>query len=80
MENTTKKLVDRLKSGKVRFQFTKKDGTVRVAVGTTNPDMLPAQGKRDYYGIPNKGVVTFYDLEADGWRCAQETADIEILD
>lgn len=80
MENTLENLIEQLRSRKVRFQFVKKDGTTREAIGTTNTDLLPAREKREHIGPQKRGVVTFYDFVADGWRCFQENSNILILD
>ena len=63
-----------LNEGIVIFEFVKKDGTLRHARGTTNPDLIPTdnmpQGKRtpQEQALYNRTVVTFYDIDRKGWR------------
>lgn len=52
--------------GVVTFQYKKIDGTIRTAVGTR--DNVPATKG---IGKPNNSVLTYFDLEAQGWRSAQ---------
>ena len=81
MKNTIEILIDRLGSEKVHFKFTKIDGTIREALGTTNPELLPLEAKRGGdRKTPKTGVVNFYDFIADGWRCFQKSSDIIILE
>lgn len=52
--------------GIVTFKYKKIDGTIRTAVGTR--DNVPAiKGT----GKPTNTVLTYFDLEAQGWRSAQ---------
>ena len=58
----------------VKFQFTKKDGSVRNAVGTLcREKMIEADGSvwqpkgEAKPEIPN--ILKYWDLEALGWRC-----------
>lgn len=70
---STKTLVDRLnnglRTGIVRFAYTKKDGTLRAALGTTVKDEIQEnhwpKGNDNTY--PDN-VIRYYDLEAEGWR------------
>lgn len=66
---------DRLREGIVHFWFLKNDGTLRSAYGTLVMDIIAKHG-----GIPESderarrsprdtGVVSYYDLEKDAWRC-----------
>ena len=63
-----------LNEGIVIFEFVKKDGTLRHARGTTNPDLIPTdnmpQGKRtpQEQALYDRTVVTFYDIDKKGWR------------
>ena len=52
----------------VRFAYMKKDGTVRVAVGTLQPQAVAANVKGT--GIPKKfyGMFVYLDLEKMAWR------------
>lgn len=52
----------------VRFAYMKKDGSVRVAVGTLQPNAVEANVKGT--GIPKKfyGMFVYLDLEKMQWR------------
>ena len=51
---------------RVEFSYQKKDGSIRQAVGTLVQDLVPeVEGKR----IPSQSVQTYWDLEANQWRC-----------
>lgn len=61
------KLQKALRTGVVRFSYMKIDGGVREARGTTSSTFVP------YMGTPsdrkeNLKVVTYYDLDKNGWR------------
>lgn len=64
-----KDLYKMLCEGKVKFQFEKKDGTIREAVGTLNPGMItkiPAGGAN----YPKMcGYTTYFDLDKNNFRC-----------
>ena len=66
---------DRFHEGIVHFWFLKSDGTLRSAYGTLVMDIIARHG-----GVPESndraksdprqsGIVSYYDLEKDGWRC-----------
>ena len=56
----------------VRFAYMKKDGTVRVAVGTLQPQAVAANVKGT--GIPKRfyGMFAYLDLEKMDWRGFKE--------
>lgn len=66
---TAEQIKETLKEGTFQFQYTKKDGSVRTATGTRNPGLL-----KHYEATPNgngsekDGVITYYDIDAKGWR------------
>ena len=60
-----------LREGVVEFEYIKKDGTTRVAVGTTklelfenSPNYKESNGKR----LVSNDIITYWDLDMDGWR------------
>lgn len=64
---TAQKLKKMLAKGVVHFNFEKKDGTIREAYGTRNPEMIPIKD------IPkgtesNSKAVNFYDVQKGEWR------------
>ncbi len=58
------KLANKMKNEVVEFAFKKVDGSVRIAKGTLNV-AYESKGNRPF----NTGVQTYYDVEADGFRC-----------
>ena len=58
---TTNELKKLLKTQKVSFEFMKKDGTYRKAMGTLNEELIP-----EIYKQSNN--IKFFDLEKNAWR------------
>ena len=56
-----------LATGDVRFSFEKKDGTIREAYGTRNPEMIPVPDLPTS-DATNSNTVNFYDLDISAWR------------
>ena len=56
----------------VRFAYMKKDGSVRVAVGTLQPQAVEANTNGN--GIPKRfyGMFAYLDLEKMAWRGFRE--------
>ena len=50
----------------VYFQFVKKDGTIREACGTLNPNVFDYKYKG---GKGNLSTIAYYDLDSKGFRC-----------
>lgn len=66
---TAQQIEETLKSGIVNFKYIKKDGTERIASGTRNMDFIKAQGAEpNGNGTEKIGIITYYDLEKEGWR------------
>jgi len=70
-----------LKKGTVKFQFTKKDGSVRTAVGTMDPSLIT---KKPMGGVcipkEKSGYSIYFDVEKDGWRLYDENKLIGIIE
>lgn len=68
---TVEELKEQLKQGIVEFSYTKKDGSTRLAHGTTKTEIL-----KEYNAEPkgtadkqlNDSVVRYFDIDAQGWR------------
>lgn len=58
-----------LHDGKVKFSYTKKDGSIRDAVGTLNIDVMGKENepKGTGYEIMDSNI-RYYDLNSEGWR------------
>ena len=61
------KLKMKLKTGVVYFEFLKKDGSIREACGTLKQDAFDYVAKGTTRK-PNYGIVSYYDLDAKGFR------------
>lgn len=59
----------RMQSSVVEFWFTKKDGSVRHAFGTTMPSLAKAHINGNSYSSIK--VITFFDVEKGAWRSCQ---------
>lgn len=65
-----------LKTGKVEFIYKKKDESMRTALGTMAPDLLPKtepkQVDESSESKPKRklkeGMVFYYDLDKEGYR------------
>lgn len=58
-----------LKAGKtIRVVFTKKDGSERTMIGTTNMDRIPKVDHPRTDKAASPGVQRIYDLEIGEWR------------
>ncbi len=64
----------------VRFAYMKLDGSVRVAVGTLQPNAVEANVKGT--GIPKKfyGMFAYLDLEKMAWRGFKEEQFIRTIE
>lgn len=76
----TSELHEMLCKGTVKFQFTKKDGSVRTAVGTLNNSLItrkPAGGENK---VKDAGYTTYFDIEKDTFRCFAESKLIGVVE
>ena len=64
----------RLSEGIVEFKYTKKDGTIREAKGTTNPDIISEFVEQIASDKPKREMkisessTRYFDIETKGWR------------
>lgn len=74
MKNIT---IDELREGlhsdsAFEFEFVKKDGTIRDAVGTLNDSLIPTEHKLiddpSTGPINTGGTLRYFDLEKTAWR------------
>ena len=64
------------------FTFNKKDGSIRIAKGTTKPEIISESGYT-FSGITKKkndNVVAFYDTENEEWRSFSISYGNEMID
>ena len=77
---TGTKLHEMLCKGEVKFQFTKKDGTVRTAVGTLKSDLITRKPTGGENKVEGAGYTTYFDLEKDAFRCFAESKLIGVVE
>lgn len=71
-------LKKKLRKGKVSFFFTKINGELRMAQGTTNLKYVPSHLRPLGVKQPTPKVVNFYDMVKKQWRCVSVEKDIFI--
>lgn len=68
-----KEFFEALASGEVCFAYTKLNGELRIAAGTTNPEMITEHGGPLPKGTGQaKAGIAYYDTDSEGWRCFKE--------
>jgi len=78
-ETTVSNLKRVLDENVTRFQFRKKDGSIRNALGTRNELLIPKDEQVKYIDdISNKSVV-FWDLEEGDFRSFSSNAEVSII-
>jgi hypothetical protein len=70
---TAEELHKMLCQGTVKFQYTKKDGSVRTAVGTLKSDLITNKPSGGMNKVKNAGYTSYFDVEKDAWRCFAES-------
>lgn len=73
-------LHEMLCKGKVKFQFTKKDGLVRTAVGTLKSSMITNKPSGGQNKVKDAGYTSYFDIEKDAWRCFAESKLIGVVE
>lgn len=75
-------LKEGLKNGVVTFSYQKKDGSIRVAKGTTNLPFIESNYTfKDGVNYPKRrGYTSYWDFDKNDWRCFDETCLVEIID
>ena len=67
-----------LAKGRVSFAFKKLDGTLRLAEGTTQLELVPESSRPAGKRPSPESVVTFWDLEKEEWRCVSAEKEVFI--
>lgn len=62
------KLVQKMKTGIVKFYFQKVDGSIREAYGTLS-DKLTPKVENENKRSRNDTVQVYFDTEVQDWRC-----------
>lgn len=79
MATLLEKIEKSLKNGIVTFRFRKLDGSIRVAIGTLQRDILATKPIRKSDGSSSPMVQVFWDLEKNAWRSFQKGTEIDII-
>lgn len=75
----TKRFRKMLEKGKVHFEYTKKDGTLREATGTRKAELIPEsfQPKESSEEYVN---LRYFDLDKNAWRSiSSDTREVKVL-
>lgn len=78
-EVSTQHLTDLLNMGVCRFSFRKKDGSIRNALGTRNPNLIPKWMHIKEVSDVSKKSVVYFDLEEQSFRSIQWEAEVAVL-
>jgi len=66
---------NKLALGEIEFEYTKKDGSIRNAKGTTRLDLIP-EGLQPRGGVKATRGTPYFDLELNEWRSISTDSDI----
>ena len=69
VKNMAFELKAKMRNGKVKFKYTKKNGEIRDALGTLNSDIYGKENEPtgNGYSVP-EDQIRYYDLNSKGWR------------
>lgn len=71
---TQEALKKKLEKGECKFSFSKLDGTIREARGTTKIESIPEEIRPK--GGTSVAGVAYYDLDVNGWRSIADGREI----
>lgn len=77
---TVTELRDMMKKGTVKFQYTKKDGSVRTAVGTLRSDLITKKPAGGVCHPKEAGYTIYFDTEKDAFRVFAESKLIGVVE
>jgi len=78
-ETTVSNLKRVLDENVTRFQFRKKDGSIRNALGTRNELLIPKDERVKYIDDISDKSVVFWDLEEKAFRSFSTGAEVSII-
>jgi hypothetical protein len=80
MKVTVDKLKDLLREGKVNFEYTKVDGTVRNANGTLKIDFIPDTMRPTDSSTFKANNLRYFDIDKNEWRSVSgSTTEVNVL-
>ena len=71
--NIIDRLMAELHRRRVKMVYRKKDGTLRIAVGTLCPAFIPQEYLPQGKGVERPYLVNYWDLQKGGWRAFQKS-------
>ena len=77
---TNEELRQMMKEGKVTFQYKKKDGSVREAVGTLKPELITKKSQGGPCYPKEVGYSVYWDVEKDNFRVYSESQLIGVVE
>ena len=78
-QTTVSNLINVLDENVTRFQFKKRDGSIRTALGTRNELLIPKQAQVKYLDDISDKSVVFWDLEEEGFRSFSKLAEVAVI-
>ena len=76
----TDELREMLRMGKVHFEFTKRDGSIREVLGTLNSDYIPENMRPIDSSTRKITTIRFFDMEKNEWRSISgDTKEVTVL-
>lgn len=78
-ETTVQNLVRVLDEQVTRFQFRKKDGSLRTALGTRSEILIPKIDAPRFLDDVSPKSVVFWDLEERAFRSFSKEAEVSVL-
>ena len=69
-----------LSQGEVKFQYTKKDGSVRTAVGTLRSDLITKKPSGGECYPRRAGYTPYFDIEKGWWRVFAESKLLGVVE
>lgn len=64
---THKSFEEKIKHGELKFEYTKKDGSIREAKGTARLDLIP-EGLHPKGGVKATKGTPYFDIQINEWR------------
>ena len=77
---TVAELRDMMKQGTVKFQYVKKDGTIRTAVGTLRSDLITRKPAGGACYPRRQGYTPYFDVEKDAFRVFAESKFLGVVE
>ena len=73
-------LKEMLAKGTVKFQYTKKDGSVRTAMGTLKSDLITKKPAGGVCYPKQVGYTPYFDVEKGWWRVFAESKLLGVVE